>query len=435
MMQKFFSAVIMATLALQAQAALNIQHWDAPSGARVYFVEDHNLPLLDVQLAFDAGNARDIAGKEGLAAFTHGMLDAAVQVGRKRFDENEVADRFADVGAQTEGAVDMDRATLSLRVLSSKNERDAALNLLAQLVAHPLYPEAVLTRERARSIAELREALTQPEAILSRRFASLAYGTHPYGRSASEVSLKAIKREDLIAFHRTHYTAQTAAVILVGDVTRAEAETIAQQLTADLPRATGPTPALPDVVAPRAVSERIPHPAAQAHVAVGMPAMKRGDPDFFALQVGNFVLGGGGFVSRLMKEVRDARGLSYSVYSYFAPQKAQGLFEIGLETKAEQAGEAVKVVRDTLTAFLRDGPTDEELAAAKVSIVKGYALRLDNNKKILEQVGVVGFYGMPLDWFAKYPERVQAVTAQQVREAFARHVRADSLVTLVVGGK
>ena len=422
------------TLQTAAWAGVPIQAWTAPSGAHVFFVENHNLKMLDVQIDFEAGSARDPAGRAGLAAMTHGLMDAGVGAGKKALSENAISDRFADAGAQTGGAVEEDRASVSLRVLSNRSERDDALDLFRQVLARPSFPKDVLERERARSIAGLRESLTQPEAILGRRFSRLAYGTHPYGQSVSEASLKRITRDELMAFHRSHYVASGAVVTLVGDVTRTEAEAIAQQLTGDLPIGSS-LPALPDPQLPKALVERIAHPATQAHIVIGLPALKRGDPELFPLVVGNYALGGGGFVSRLVKQVRDDRGLAYSVYSYFSPQSSLGVFQIGLETKAEQADEAVKVVNETLAAFLKDGPTEEELDAAKANIINGFALRLDNNHKILEQVAVIGFYKLPLDYLDRYPERVKAVTTAQIRNAFQRHVKPEALVNVIVGGK
>lgn len=429
-MRRTLFALALLLIAPLADAAVPIQHWLTSSGARVYFVEAHNVPMLDVQVDFDAGSARDPADKAGLAALTHGLLDA----GTANLDENAISDRFADVGAQLGSHVEADLAGLSLRVLSSQTERSAALELLHQVLARPSFPKAVIERERTRSIAALREAMTQPASILDKRFSALTYGSHPYGRSATEASLRRITRQDIVDFYRRHYIAQTAVVTLVGDVSRAEAESIAQGLTESLPQGAPPL-ALPDPAMPRGASERIPHPAAQAHVAIGMPALKRGDPDFFPLVVGNYILGGGGFVSRLTKEVRDARGLSYSVFSYFAPQASLGVFEIGLQTKAEQAEEAVAVARQTLEGFLRDGPTADELQAAQDNLINGFALRLDSNRKLLQQVAVIGWYRLPLDYLDQYPDRVRAVTVAQIREAFGRKLRPESLVTVVVGGK
>lgn len=433
-MKHILAILTLAGVSLAAQAGVNIQHWTTQHGARVFFVENHNLPMLDLEVDIDAGSARDAAARPGVASMTNALLDAGVQDGKQVLDENAIADRFADIGAQTGGGAGQDRASVSLRVLSSPAERDAAIDTIALILAHPAFPQAVLERERARSIAGLEEALTRPDAILGRHFAPLAYGKHPYGRVLEVADLQHITREDLVAFHRSHYVAAATTITLVGDVSRADAEAIAERLVADLP-AGSPPPPLPDATLPKGVTVRIPHPATQAHVAIGMPALKRGDPDSLALIVGNYVLGGGGFVSRLTKEIRDGQGLSYSVYSYFAPQRAQGLFQIGLETKAEQADEAVKLAREVLTKFLAEGPTPEELQAAQDNLVKGFALGLDSNRKILGQVATIGYFGLPLDTLDTYTARVRAVTAEQVKAAFDRHVKPDALVTVIVGGK
>ena len=148
--------------------------------------------------------------------------------------------------------------------------------------------------------------------------------------------------------------------------------------------------------------------------------------------VGNYSLGGGGFVSRLMREIRDKRGYAYSVYSYFAPLRQAGPFQIGLQTKRSQASEAVKIARNVLDTFLKEGPSNDELAAAKANLTGSFPLRLDSNKKLLDNVAVIGFYGLPLDYLDQYQAKVQAVTAEDVRQAFARHVRSANLITVTV---
>ncbi|MCX8018216.1 MAG: insulinase family protein, partial [Rhodocyclaceae bacterium] len=167
-------------------------------------------------------------------------------------------------------------------------------------------------------------------------------------------------------------------------------------------------------------------------IHIGLPALRRTDPDYFALLVGNYTLGGGGFVSRLMKEVREKRGFAYSVYSYFGPRVLEGPFEIGLQTKREQAGEALKVVETVLGEFLANGPSAQELAAAKKNLIDGQALRIDSNAKLLGYLSLIGFYGLPLDYLDQFPRRVEAVTRDDVRLAFQRHVRPEHLITVIV---
>ena len=432
-MKQAFLILVCAFSAFAAQA-VEIQHWRTPQGARVYFVEARNLPILDVQIDFAAGSARDAAGQRGVAAMTHALLDAGVGQGRGALDENAIADRLADLGARLGGSLDEDRASIGLRVLASAREREPALTLLRQIVSRPQFPAAVLERERARSIAGLREALTQPAGLLEQRLGPLMYGEHPYGWQTREADLKRISRAALQRFHRQHYTAQTASIALVGDISRAEAERIAAELVADLPQGT-PAAALPPVKLPQGGRVQVAHPASQAHIALAMPAIARGDEDQMALAVGNYILGGGGFVSRLVKAVRDDKGMAYSVGSYFAPMAAPGPFRISLETQAGQADAAVEVVMATLREFLAEGPSEAELTAARANLVKGFALRLDSNAKILAQVADIGFYERPLDSLDTYAARVEAVSREQIRAAFARHVKPEHLVTVIVGGK
>lgn len=411
-----------------AFAGPKIENWVAPSGARVYFVENHALPMLDVQVDFPAGSARDPADLSGVASLAHTLLD----LGSEELDETQIANKLADVGAQISGGVELDRASVSLRTLSAADKRDAALAVYHAVLSSPRFPAEILERERARKIAALKESLTRPDVIASRAFWASLYPGHVYGRAATPESLAAITRDDLELFYRMNYRASSAVVTLVGDLTRAEAERIAQALTSGLPGGRA-VPVFEPLPIPRSGEQRLQHPAAQAHVLIGLPALKRGDPDFFALQVGNYTLGGGGFVSRLMREVREKRGFAYSVYSYFMPLVQLGPFQIGLQTKKEQADEALSVARDVLSGFLADGPSEDELLAAKQNIAGSFPLRLDSNRKILDHVAVIGFYDLPLDYLDNYVANVEKVTAEDVRAAFLRHVHPEHLVTVVAG--
>ena len=413
-----------STLAL---AGVKIEHWTAPTGAKVYFIETRVLPILDVQIDFAGGGAFVPAAKAGIAGLTRGLLEA----GAADMDEEKIAGRLVDIGARLGGGADSDRASVSLRTLTTQPEREAALDLMRTVLSAPTFPQAVLEREKGRTIASIREAETRPDAIAGKRFAAAIYPDHPYGVSPTVDSVSAITRDDLVDFHRQHYGARGAIVSIIGDVSRAGAEAIAQRLTEALPPG-GAELVPPPVKKPQRTMLRIPHPAAQSHVHVGLPAIRRSDPDYFPLLVGNYTLGGGGFVSRLMKEVREKRGYAYSVHSYFAPRKLEGPFEIGLQTKREQVDAALKVVDEVLTEYMAKGPTPQELAAAKKNMVDGLALRMDSNAKLLGYLSAIGFYGLPLTYLDDFPARVKAVTVEQVKAAFARHVKPENLVTVVV---
>jgi len=425
-----FAAALLGSLGIAPLviAGPTIQHWTAPSGAQVYFIENHDLPLLDVSVDFAAGTLYAPSDKTGLAGLTNGLLDN----GAGALSEDQIAERLVDLGASLGGSADSDRAGLTLRTLSSPKEKDGALDLMRTVLAQPTYPAEVLAREKARTIAALQEADTRPDTVAGKRFSATLYGDHPYGRSATVESVSRISREDLLSFHQRFYTAKRAVVALIGDISRTEAETVAQRLTEALPKNDQAEATLMPVQLPKAETIRIAHPAAQSHILLGLPANRRDDPDFFPLQVGNYVLGGGGFVSRLMQEVREKRGYAYDVHSYFSPKLQEGPFTIGLQTRRDQADAALKVVNEVLAGFLKSGPTEAELKAAKQNIADGFALRTDSNAKLLGFLSAIGFYHLPLTYLDDYPAKVKAVTAKQVKDAFNRKVKLENLVTVIV---
>lgn len=418
-------------LSLQAQAGLNIQHWQTSAGSNVYFVENHDLPIIDLSVNFDAGSARDDAAKSGLASVTRYLMT----LGAAGMTDEEISNRMADIGAILGGDLDADRASFKLRTLSSARERDQALDIYTKILQQPDFPAAVLEREKARIVASLREAATQPESIASKAFMKALYGTHPYALddSGEPETVATLKVEDLQKFYKTYYGSKGAVIALIGDISRDQATQIAENISKGLPDAPA-ADALPAVSYPEQASEqRIAHPATQSHILLGYPGIKRVDPDYFTLYVGNYILGGGGFVSRLTEEVREKRGLVYSVYSYFVPMKELGPFQIGLQTKRDQAEQALQLVHETLDKFMKNGVTEAELKAAKQNIIGGFPLRIDSNSEILEYLGIIGFYKLPLTYLDDFNKNVSKVTTAQIKDAFNRRLKTDKMVSVIVG--
>ena len=411
-------------------ASLPIQHWLTASGVRVYFVENRDLPILDISIDFGAGSSTDTLEKSGRANLTRHLLN----LGAGDLNEDQITKGLANIGAQLGGHFDRDRAGLTLRTLSSDQERRQALNIFSKIIQLPKFSENIIERERARLIARIKEAYTKPDYIAERTLMKMLYGSHPYGlpESGEISSLETLQRKDLEKFYRTHYTAKNAVIAIMGDVDRIEAANIAKSLTEKLP-AGETVPILAPVQLPTAEIKKITHPASQSHIQLAYPGLRREDPDYFPLLVGNYILGGGGFVSRLMEEIRQARGLAYSAYSFFSPLKEQGPFQIGLQTKKEQADEALALTQKVLADFVVDGPTEKELIAAKQNIVGGFPLRLDSNKKILGYLAVIGFYHLPLTYLDDYIEAVENVTVTQIEQAFQRRINPKGMVTVVVG--
>lgn len=424
-------AVLLQAHAVNVLAGLNIQHWTTSQGSEVYFVENHALPMMDVSVNFPAGSAHDAAETSGAAGVTHHLM-ALVAGG---LDEETLTNRFADVGAVLGGNFDADRAGFKLRTLTS--EQDSALEAFSFVLHKPDFPEAVLKREQARIVAGLQEAETEPDSIAQKAFMRSLYGMHPYSldQSGEIGTVQSLTVAQLREFYQAHYTAKSAVIALMGDLTLPQAQQIAERLSAGLPQ--GPAvAAIPPVQPLKTQSvKKLPHPALQAHILLGQPGNKRGDPDFFPLYVGNYILGGGGFVSRLTEEVREKRGLAYSVYSYFLPMAELGPFQIGLQTKKEQAEEGLKLVKQTVQQFVDKGVTEKELQAAKDNLIGGFPLRIDSNSKILEYLNVIGFYKLPLDYLDTFNEHVAQVTVQQVNDAFKRRLHPESFATVIVGAE
>lgn len=418
-----------------AQAALPIESWAMENGARVLLVENHSIPMIDVRVEFDAGGRYDPEEKIGLATLTNSMLAHGIAKTKTEsaLTESQISDAIADTAAQREGGAGDDSAYFSLRMLSTCPESCGSTLLLARMLAHPAFPVDFLMRDKARIIASIKESETKPDVIGAKVFWKKLYGKHPYAYSPTAESVAAIQREDLLAFHRKHYVASGAVITIVGDVTKETANRIAGELTRRLPSGKNvKKTAMPAVPEPKLSEQRIAHSASQSHVLIGMHAVKRGDPDYFALKVGNYVLGGGGFVSRLMHEVREKRGLSYSIYSGFQPKLQQGPFIISLQTEKHQTDRALKIVRTVLRDFLRDGPTMKELQAAKNNLMNGFTLQIDSNREILGHVAAIGYYGLPLDYMDTWAENIGKVTARDVREAFKRKIAIDKMVTVIV---
>ncbi|RXZ44609.1 M16 family metallopeptidase [Crenobacter cavernae] len=431
-LQRLIVIAGLAAAALPALADPQIQSWQTKEGARVLFVEAHENAIVDVQLNFDAGNRRDPAGKPGLADLTLGLIDA----GTAKMGEEAVRERLTDLAASLSGSADADSASLTLRVLARPEVRDPAVALVADLVAHPAFPEAVLKRERERSIDNLRQRETDPGFLAGRELTRLMYPAHPYGSGArlSADSLKRISREDLLAFWRTYYRPESAVIAIVGDLTRADAQSLAERLLAGLPKGRPAPPALADVPPTVPGQQKvIAHPASQAHVVLGLPLITRHDPDYYALMAGNYVLGGGGFDARLMRELRDKRGLTYGASSMLAPHEKAGPFEVSFSTRKDQAGEALKVARSTIADFVADGPTEAELEQAKANIVGGFPMRFDSNRKLLGYLAVIGWYRLPLTFLSDYPKKVSALTVADVRDTWRRRIDPARLATVVVG--
>ncbi len=413
-----------------AHAAPKIETWTTSKGTPVYYVNAPELPMIDIQVVFDAGSSRD-GEKPGMAMLTNGLLNQ----GADGMDADAISQGFESLGAVYGTDTGYDSASLTLRSLTDQELLDKALANFKRVLTKPDFPKDALERRRSRTLIGLRSKQQSPGALATDAFMDAVYKKHPYAKPTEGTmeSVKAITLEDITAFYKKHYVAKNAMIAMVGAVDREQAEKIAEDLMANLAEGEKAEPLAPVEDLDEANTIFIEHPSAQTHILVGQPGVKRGDPDYFPLYVGNHILGGGGMVSRLFEEVREKRGLSYSAYSYFSPMRFEGPFIAGLQTKTEQVDEALSVLMENINKFIEEGPTENELVASKKNITGGYPLRIDSNSKILGYVVVIAYYGLPLDYLETFNDKVNAVTIEQIKDAFKRRVTPDKLVTVMVG--
>tara|TARA_B110000977_G_scaffold41643_1_gene56179 strand:- start:29496 stop:30809 length:1314 start_codon:yes stop_codon:yes gene_type:complete len=433
-MKVWLGALVGVLVLWQSASALpQIQSWTTAEGTRVYFAPSHELAIVDVAITLDAGSERDGA-LAGLSTLTHGLLDKGVAA----MDADAIAASFEDVGAQYSTSVSLDRSMITLRSLSDEVLFQSAAKTLLKVIAQPSFPQGDFEREKNRLLIGIKNGEQSPAVIINQAFYAALYAGHPYAQpeQGSAESVQAIQRADIKKFYQQYFLAQTAVVAIVGDLSREQAEQLAVKISQAL---NDGDPIEKD----RALSDskikskqtHIVFPSQQAHVRIGQLGVARGDPDYFSLYVGNHVLGGGGFTSRLVEEVRSKRGLSYSVYSYFMPLQQPGPFVIGLQTRADQAQQAVQVSHDVLAKYQAEGPSAEELELSKRNIISGFPLRIDSNRDVLGYLSMIGYYQLPLSYLADFSAKIEAVSIEDIRQAFQKRVHLDSLVTIVVGNE
>lgn len=438
--QACLTFALIAVVSTSAHAILPIEKLDSFKGAQAYLVQTKSLPMVDIEISIDAGDRYDPSAKSGLATVVGQLMNYGAKSEKGLLNEAQIADEIADLGANLGVSVSGERAIMRIRTLSRKDLRDRAVQLASAMLSAPTYDAKILAREKQRMTTALLESETKPESVLDRRFRKLVYGDYPLANSPTVRSIANIGATDLQQFHKQFYRGDRMIVSIVGDVSKVEAAEIVQGLLQRVPQSGPAVAKLPEFerspVEPLSQREvTIPFDTQQAHIAMGMTAVTRSNPDYFPLLVGNYVLGGGGFVSRLMSEVREKRGLAYSVFSYFAPGKDVGIFQAGVQTKSDQATLALEVMSSTIAQFIANGPMQSELDAAKANLINGYPLRIDNNRKLLDNVSSIAWNSLPLDTMDVWTKQVEMVSLDQVKEAFQKYLAMDRMKIVVLGAK
>lgn len=410
---------------------LPIQHWITQKQTPVYFINTPRTPaILDVRIGFYAGSSKDDQ-TPGLAYLCNQLL----REGSGEYSSEQIADQLAEHAAQLYLEVQPDFGLVGLRTLSHESVREPNIQLMRTLISKPQFKEEDIGRLKQQGYAALQQQEQTPESLADQHVYSTLYAKTPYAHTplGKKSALELIDRAQLVSFFEKYYTAKNAVIVMTGPISLERAKIISEQLTQDLPLGAAPAAEepLPDNKRPQRT--HIPYPSQQSHLRLADVAISRKSPDFYALKVGNYILGGSPFSSRLFKTIRDEHGLSYAIHSYFNLLSRRGPFVISLQTQHHRTEEALQLTRSVLNDFIQKGPTEEEVRSAKKGILGALPLQFSSNQDTVQQLFMLAIEQLPLDYFEKLPQNIQNVSQEQIQKAFKKHVIPEHLSTIVVG--
>ena len=427
--------------------APKINSWETESGVKAMMFQVDSIPVIDIAIDIDAGSRWDPVGLEGLSSMTNSMIFKGLSKFKNEphMTEEEILQFIAKMAMVKSSSNGKDRTSLRFRFLSDDEIRKPITKFIAHTLSFPEFNEDILEREKNFTISRLEESLTKPQSLATRNLWKLMYPDHPYGRSISVDSVRSITKNGLKSFHQTFWIPKRMTISIVGDIDINDAKKLVNGITESIPNESITNDfehniefplILPAVTKGGSSTKRISHPAGQSHIWIGLPILARHETDnIFPMLVANHILGGSGFGSRLTEEIREKRGLSYSVFSAFRLLKQEGPFFVALQTGKNNADVAIQVVSETLREFIKKGPTTFELENAKKGLIGGFALRLDSNFKLLENLSQIAFYDLPLDYLENWTLRVQAVTLADVKKVLIDKLDLNNLSLVVVGNK
>lgn len=400
-----------------------------PNGLTLLVSEKRALPIVTVQVLIKAGSVLEPQDKAGLANLAAELLTR----GTKSRSALEISEAIEFVGGSLGSGGGVDSASASLTVL--KKDLDLGLDLLADILLNPVFAEEEIRRKVNETLAAIRKKQEEPGVVAEEALEALIFGDHPYGRplEGTEESLKRITRRDLRAFHGTYYRPERTIVAVVGDVGVEEIVAKFKALFSAWERGEVPEPVLPsppplDGLKVKKVNKSL----TQANIALGHLGISRENPDFYAVQVMNYILGSGGFASRLMTNIRDEKGWAYDISSHFVARLQPGSFVVSLQTKNENAQPAIEEILKEIERIREEPVADQELADAKAYLIGSFPLRLDTNAKIANLLTSIELFGLGLDYVERYPELIQRVTKEDVLRVARKYLDPEHLALVVV---
>jgi len=423
-----FFALAIATLSSPAQA-MKIQTVKSPGGIEAWLVEEHSVPMMAMRFAFDGGSSQDPVGKEGLANFLTAMLDE----GAGDLVSRDYQERMEDLAMRMSYEEAKDGFYGNFETLTAN--RDESAKLLKLALTKPRFDQDAVERIRQQLIASLVYAARNPDKVALNEWYALAFKGHPYARPANgtEETIGKVTAADLESYRKRVFAKDTLKVVVVGDINAEQLGKLLDEVFGDLPAKADLIPVSKTEPVTGGNQEVIEMNVPQSVAVFGLGAMPRKDPDFIPAFVLNQILGGGGFASKLMEEVREKRGLAYSVYTYVYPYRHASIFSGGVATRNDAIGKSLEVIRDELKKMAENGPSEQDLDNAKKYLIGSYPLRFDTNSKIASQL-----LGLKMDDFGpEYIENrndmIAAITLDDMKRVAKRLLKTDDLIVTIVG--
>ncbi|MFI5396662.1 MAG: M16 family metallopeptidase [Candidatus Binatia bacterium] len=420
--------VMLAWSTLASAATPPAERYTLSNGARLVVSEQHALPLVVVQLLIDAGARRDPRGQEGVANLTADLLTE----GTKTRAASQISQGFDFIGASYSTSADTDYATLNLSVL--RKDLDTGLNLLMDVFLHPSFPEAEVGRRREAALAQMKAEEDDPGKVAQRAFVKTAFGDGAYGHPVvgTPDAVRKITRSEIVSFYTQHYRPEGTIISVVGDVAAGDIRDRMESALRDWKKGTLEPFRYPPQDAARTGTVTINKPISQANIVLGQLGIARDNPDYYTIQVMNYILGGGGFSSRLLDNIRTKAGLAYSVASFFTVNKAPGSFQVVMQTKNASAIDAIQRACDELKRIRREPVSDEELNDAKLYLTGSFPLRLDSNTKVAGFLTQVEFFNLGDDYADTYKQRINAITKEDVQRVAQQYLHPEQMHLIVV---
>jgi len=400
------------------------------NGITLLHSEKKVLPIVTVVVAIKAGSIVETSEKAGLANLTADLLNE----GTKARSSKEISDAIEFVGGSLNTAGGADYITVSLSVL--KKDIELGFDLLSDVILNPAFSDDEIKRRKTSIKSSIIQQREEPDVIVSKAFNEAVFGKHPYGWpvEGTEETLDRITREDISAFYKEHYLPNNTIITVVGDLSKGELKSLLERYFMNWQKKDSR-----DILPPPPVFEdkpkviKIQKPLTQANIILGHLGIKRDNPDYYAVSVMNYILGGGGFASRLMDNIRDNKGLAYDVHSTFSANKYSGSFQAGLQTKNESANTAIEETLKEMERIRTEQVTDKELSDAKSYLTGSFPLRIDSNRKIAGFLTSVEFYGLGLDYVDNYRKFIEAVTKDDIQRVARKYLNTKNYVLVVVG--